>query len=120
MITGRNYQNSERRRIFRLRDPELHPQKDFDPTVKFPPRYPDLDEEQKMHVAEFIDFIFANRKAVENDDDLHFYIRDHENRPATTQLPIPDKIPTGYEKLNSKERQHLFEFISFLLKKAGK
>ena len=114
---GKNYQNSSRRKIFRLRDPELHPQKDFDPTVKFPPRYPDLNENQKLDVAEFIDFLLTNREAVESNDDLHFYMRDHENRPATTELPAPDQEPAKYSELKEKEKAHVFEFISFLLKK---
>lgn len=120
MVAGKNYRNSSRRHVFRLREPELYPQKDFDANAKFPPRYPTLDDEEKMHVAEFIDFLLANREAVAKDEDLHFYVRDHENRPATTNLSTPEKIPTNYSKLTEKEKQHVFELISFLFKKAEK
>ena len=93
MITGKNYENSSERKIFRFRDPELHPQKDFDADAKFPPRYPTLTDDEKLDVAEFIDFIFANREAVANDENLHFHIRDHENRPTTTELAVPTDAP---------------------------
>jgi hypothetical protein len=116
MISGKNYQNSSKRKIFRFRDPERWPQKDFDPEAKFPPRYPDLDADEKLDVAEFIEFILANRDAVAADENLHFHMRDHANRPATTELEIPSDHPAKYSELNLKERQHVFEFISFLIK----
>jgi hypothetical protein len=117
MTSDKNYQNSGNRHVFRLRDPELHPQKDFDASAKFPPRYPDLNDNQKNDVAEFIDFLNANKEAVANNDHLHFHLRDHDNRPVTTDLEISEKIPTNYSDLSEKEKSHIFEFISFLLKK---
>jgi len=120
MIAGKQYQHSEDRTIFRLRDPELHPQKDFDPNVVFPPRYPDLTDDEKLHVTEFVDFIFAHRDEIVRKDDLHFRIRDHENRPSTTNLPVSDKIPHRYDELNSEEKAHVFELISFLIKRREK
>ncbi|MFH0834203.1 MAG: hypothetical protein V2A63_02330 [Patescibacteria group bacterium] len=118
MIAGKHYQGSSGRNVFRLRDPELHPQKDFNPDVKFPPRYPGLDAEQKTHVVEFIDFVLTHREAIMLGHDLNFHLRDHANRPTAEQTP-PEKIPANDEKLNAEEKQHVFEFISFLLKKAA-
>ena len=116
MISGKNYQNSKDRRIFRLRDPKLHPQKDFDPDAKFPPRYPTLTDDEKLDVAEFIEFILKNHEAIANDESLHFHMRDHENRPDTSNLEVPADHPAKYNGLNLEERQHVYEFISFLIK----
>lgn len=120
MVLGKNYQNSAQRHIFRLRDPELFPQKDFAASTKTPLRYSELSDEQKLDVAEFITFVIENRVAIDNNEVLHFHMRDHENRPTTTKLSTPKNTPKDYAKLNEKEKQHVFEFISFLLKKESK
>ena len=56
-----SHQDHKERKIFRLRDPKSNPQKDFDPKVKTPPRYKLLNDEEKLHVAEFIDFLKSNK-----------------------------------------------------------
>ncbi len=116
MVSGKNYQNSSERKVFRLRNPELHPQKDFDAEAKFPPRYSELADDETLDVAEFIDFIFANREALANNEHLHFHMRDHANRPTTTRLEVPADEPAKYSELELEERKHVFEFISFLIK----
>jgi len=116
MVSDKNYQNPSDRKIFRFRDPELHPQKDFDAEAKFPPRYPELSDNEKLDVAELIEFILANREAVAANENLHFHMRDHENRPTTTKLEVPADKPAKYSELELEERQHIFEFISFLIK----
>jgi len=114
---NKNYQHHQNRTIFRLRDPKLYPQKDFDPSMDSPPRYPTLADDEKLHVAEFIEFLLANDEAVETNEELRFYIRDHESRPPTTELLVPEDKPAKYSELGEKEKAHVFEFISFLVRR---
>jgi hypothetical protein len=81
------------------------------PTLEFDVEeiYIDLDEKEKLHVAEFVDFIFANR------DDLlgkEFHLRDHSERPDTTCLTVPEDTPSRWEELENSEKALVRWFIN--------
>lgn len=86
-----------------------------------PSYYPELSDEDRLHVAEFAEFILANREDISAGKNLDFHIRDHEKRPATTVLPVPLDTPAHYAEFDELERKHVSEFIDFLrLRSQGK
>jgi len=117
MTLFHDYKNSSRRNIFRLRNPELNIQSDFDSTLTIPSRYAELNEDEKKSMDEFINFIFAHREEIKNNENLHFRIRDHENRPVDIKNETSKEKPHDYDELENNERFHVYEFISFLIKR---
>ncbi|MFH1375201.1 MAG: hypothetical protein ABIH35_00855 [Patescibacteria group bacterium] len=98
------------RNVFRLHSSP----KDSQQEKSTPSYYLDLSDKDRLHVAEFSEFILANREDISAGKNLDFYIRDHEKRPATTVLPVPADSPAHYAELDELERKHVVEFINFL------
>jgi hypothetical protein len=114
MTTAHSYSNPEGRKIFRLRDFANRPNHGFDLERPTPDGYVELSEADKISVAEFVNFIFNQREEDGPIHDGHFYLRDHENRPLTTELATPAEAPARYLELSEEERFHVHEFLGFL------
>jgi hypothetical protein len=114
-MLGHSYQNFKNRTIFRLRDFDTRLHNDNDVRVNIIEKYKKLSEDEKLSTAEFINFIFVYREEIASGKQLHFYLRNHVNRPQTTELVVPKDISKRYDELNKNELFHLSEFINFLL-----
>lgn len=114
MTLTHHYEHPEGRRIFRIRDLASRPNHGFDLAAPSPAGYADLAELQKLNVAEFIHFIFERRDDAPGEARINFYVRDHENRPLTTQLEVPAQQPARWADLSEEERFWVHEFIQFL------
>lgn len=112
MTLTHSYQNPEKRNIFRLRDLADRPGHEHDLVADEPSGYADLNEREKVSVAEFMEFL-ANRE--DADDRDNFYMRDHGNRPVTREHEIGETAPVGYADLGEDDRFHVHEFIQFLV-----
>ena len=99
---------------FSLHNPDKAAQKEYDLSASAPIGYKELDENKKIHIAEFSEFIFANREGIAIGKDLQFHIRNHDNRPMMTELAVPEDKPARYEELTELERFHIYEFMKFL------
>jgi len=114
MTLKHSYQVSDKRNIFRLRAQTDRPDHGHDLKAGTPADYADLNEAEKEGVAEFIAFLVWREEETGEARD-HFYMRDHDNRPQTTELEIGEDMPAGYADLNEEDRFHVHEFIQFIV-----
>lgn len=114
MTLTHHYEHPETRRIFHIRDLASRPNHGFDLAAPTPAGYAELSEHQKLDVAEFIHFVFERRDDVPGEARMSFYIRDHANRPVTTQLEVSADAPARWADLTEEERFWVHEFIQFL------
>lgn len=82
-----------------------------------PADYTRLTVDEKLCVAEFVDFLHARRSDPPTARRRKFFLRDHANRPAGTQLATPATAPAAYADCTREERFHVHEFIAFLLRR---
>lgn len=76
--------------------------------------YQNLDENEKLDVAEFIDFVCANPDSLLG---AKFHLRDHTKRPDTTCLSVPENIPARWDELEKSEQSLVKWFIDTLKNK---
>ncbi len=119
MTVQHKYTNPTGRNVFRLRDFTNRPQHGFNLECSEPDGYAKLTDEEKLSISEFVDFLFGRRKKDDETEHDHFYMRDHDNRPTTTELETPAVAPARYAELDKEERFHIHELIGFLQKRRG-
>lgn len=115
-MSKRSYSNPAGRNVFRLHDFENRPNHNFDLDNLKPAGYADISDEEKLSLAEFTVFLIERRRESNLEKRNNFYMRDHDNRPLSTQYEIPQDMPAQYASLTAEERFHIHEFIGFLKK----
>jgi len=117
MTLHHSYKHADKRNIFRLRRQEDRPGHGHDLQLGSPAGYGELNKREQESIAEFIAFLGWREDQEEHEARDHFYMRDHSNRPQTTELTIGADTPAGYLDLNEDDRFHVHEFIQFLIKR---
>jgi uncharacterized protein YfbU (UPF0304 family) len=117
MTLNHDYENSQDRNVFRFRKQDDSLREGFDLKSNTPHDYAELSEDEKLSVAELMDFINAKKEDLEKGELPHFRMRNHDDRPQTTNLEIGKNSPEGYEELSEENRNHVCDFISFLIKR---
>lgn len=107
------------RASFWLHDISLRGQERFDTAAASPTGYDSLTEEERLTVAEFIEFLMKRRADPAGEQRRKFFLRDRANRPASepAALPCPADAPIRYSELAAEERCHTIEFIAFLFRR---
>jgi len=119
MTASKHYEDSSDRHLFRLHEMDARPNHGFDLSAASPAGYAELTDDEKMSVAEFVEFLLGRREEMPADQRNAFRMRDHDNRPMTTELSAPADAPARYADLAEEGRFHTHEFIQFLVSIRG-